>query len=116
MKNKVQIVLLSVGVALVMHVWLGWVWSIAGPILGGFLLGKGGGRYGAMILAATWGMLMMWNFLIAREESLNMMETMGALLGGMPAAAVPMGVLLLSALLGMSSGALGSALKPKKTP
>ncbi len=116
MENKVLIVLLSLGVSLVMHVWLGWAWSIAGPILGGFLIGKGGGRYGAVILAVSWGMLMMWNFWVAGAESLNMMETMGTLLGRMPAAVVPLSVLLLSALLGMSSGALGSALKPRETP
>ena len=115
MKNKVQIVLLSVGVALVMHVWLGWVWSIVGPVLGGFLLGKGGGRFGALVLSASWGILMMWSYVVAGKESLNMMETMGTLLGGMPAAVIPLGVLLMAAVLGMASGALGGALRPGKS-
>ena len=110
-----MMVLLSLGVALVMHVWLGWIWSIAGPVLGGFLIGKGGGRYGAIILVASWGLLMMWSYVVAGKESLNMMETMGTLLGGMPAAVIPLGVFLMAAILGMASGALGSALKPGET-
>lgn len=105
---------IGVAIALVLHVWLGWIWSIAGSLFAGFMVKKANGLAGAVVLLVSWALLIGWNLAVAPSESVNMMETMGDLLGGMPGFVIPVATLLMAALLGFFSGRLGGALKPKK--
>ncbi|MGA0254636.1 MAG: hypothetical protein ACO3NR_02975 [Rhodothermales bacterium] len=114
MKLKVVSVGLSVAVSVGTHVVLGWMGSLSGPLLAGLLIGRSGQWYGGLTLATAWAVLMAWNLLVAFEESLNMMETTGALLGGMPGFIVPVAGLLVSFALGLAAGGLGSSIKPEK--
>ena len=104
---------LGVLVALAAHLFLGWMWSLAGPLLTGFLMKKGGAWAGAVSLTLSWALLIVWNLAVATAESFNMMETMGSLLGGMPGVVIPVATLLMAALLGLVAGSLGAALKPR---
>ena len=64
----------------------------------------------------AWGTLMAWNVAVAPQESLNMMETLGSLLGGMPAFVTPLLTLLMAALTGLAAGWLGGSLKRRNVP
>ena len=101
-------------VALAAHLLMGWAWSVLGPLSAGFLSMKRGAWNGLVVLVLAWGGIMAWNVAAASQESLNMMETLGGLLGGMPALVVPVATLLIAARLGAVAGWLGHSLKPRK--
>lgn len=102
-------------IALAAHLALGWMWSVLGALVSGFLVKKGGIFAGAASLTLAWGALIAWNLAVAPLESFNMMETMGNLLGGMPGVVIALATLLIAAILGLLAGWLGSALKPRKS-
>jgi len=102
-------------VALAAHVFLGWMWSVLGALVAGFLVEKRGAVAGTVSLTLAWGLLIAWNLAVASAENFNMMETMGNLLGGMPGVVIPLATLMIAAVLGLLSGALGAALKPRKS-
>lgn len=107
---------IGVAVSLVTHVYLGWMWSVSGAFMAGILVSRFAGWTGMVTLVMSWGMLIAWNLAIATEESFNMMETMGELLGGMPGVVIPLATLLIAGLLGFLAGAVGGALKKGLKP
>ena len=102
-------------VAVAAHLFLGWAWSVAGAILAGFMVGKGGWWSGVVVMLVSWGAMLAWNLAVAPAESLNMMETLGGLLGGMPPFVTPLLTMAVAALLGVAGGWLGSSLRPRKS-
>lgn len=102
-------------VAVAAHLFLGWVWSVTGAILAGFLVSRRGWWAGTAVMLVSWGGMVAWNLAVAPAESLNMMETLGGLLGGMPPFVAPLLTVAIAALLGMAGGWLGSSLKPRKS-
>lgn len=103
-------VILSIG----MHVAFGWMFSVAGPIVAGYLAGRRSVRMGMAAQVLAWGLLMGWNVAVAPQESLNFMETLAGLLGGMPAFVTPLLVLAMAALSGAAAGWLGGSLRKKE--
>lgn len=114
MKNRIAVAV-GVIVALALHVMLGWMWSVAGSLVAGFMVSKRSAWSGALTLIVSWALLIGWNMAVAPAENLNMMETMAELLGGMPGFVIPFATLLIAAVLGLAAGALGGALKPKRS-
>ncbi len=106
---------LGVVVALVGHLFLGWLGSVAGGFLAGLLVSKRGWLAGGVSITVAWAILIAWNMAVASAEMFNMMETMGQLLGGMPGFVIPLATLLIAFLLGVLSGWLGASLRPKKS-
>lgn len=106
--------IIGIAVALILHVAFGWMWGVAGSAVAGFLASKRPALNGALSLVSAWVLLIGWNLAVAPAENLNMMETMGNLLGGMPGFVIPVVTLLIAALLGFVSGSLGGAIKPKR--
>ena len=101
-------------VALTLHIFFGWMWGLAGSLVAGFLANKKPAVNGALTLMGAWGILIGWNMAVAPAENLNMMDTMGNLLGEMPGFVIPLSTLLIAGLLGLVAGALGASLKPKR--
>lgn len=103
-------VILSVG----MHVAFGWMYSVAGPIVAGYLAGRRSVLTGLACQFLAWGLLVGWNVAIAPQESLNLMETLAGLLGGMPAFITPLLVLAMASLSGAAAGWLGGSLRKRE--
>ena len=80
--------------------------------MAGFLAKKRSSFGGAISLTVAWALLIGWNMAVAPAENLNMMETMGNMLGGLPGIVIPAVTLLIAFLLGWAAGWLGGALKP----
>jgi hypothetical protein len=96
--------------ALLLHIFLGWEWTL----LAGFVYGirskrlawPGAGAVGLL----SWGILLLYSYIVAPEPMGRMVETVGALLGGIPYWAVTILTLVLGFLLGVLGGLLGSLL------
>lgn len=106
---------LGMVIALTLHVLFGWIWAIAGSLVAGFLASSRPALRGAAALAGSWALLIGWNMAVAPAENLNMMETMGSLLGGMSGFVIPLSTLLIASLLGAVAGLLGGAIRPAKS-
>ena len=113
MKSRLS-VLVGVVVSLAAHLSLGWMASTAGPFVAGMLAGKRSAWVGCMAQTLAWAGLIGWNIAAAPQESLNMMETLAGLLGGMPAIVTPLLTLLIAALTGFAAGWLGGSIRKKE--
>jgi len=100
----------SIGIALALHLLLGWQWSIAGALVAGAWTGKRGWLTGAGILALSWALLIAYNFIVAATPVQKMLDVMGGILGGLPGPVVILLTLLIGAVLGLIGGGLGAAL------
>lgn len=98
-------------VAYLCHLTLGWQYSVIGAIVAGFLAPKKGVRAGALSLGLGWGLLIIFNFVVATPETVEMTRIMAALLGGLPSFVTVLLTLLIGLLLGTIGGWVGSALK-----
>lgn len=103
-------VIVSVG----MHLAFGWMYSVVGPIVAGYLSGRRSVRTGMAVQVLAWGLLVGWNVAVAPQESLNFMETLAGLLGGMPAFVTPLLVVVMAALSGAAAGWLGGSLRKRE--
>lgn len=113
MKSRLSL-LVGVLISLAAHLTLGWMASVAGPLVAGFLAGKRSAWTGCVTQTVAWAALMTWNVAVAPQESLNMMETLAGLLGGMPAIVTPLLTLLIAALTGLAAGWLGGSFRNKE--
>ncbi|MEL7362688.1 MAG: hypothetical protein AAFN13_11505, partial [Bacteroidota bacterium] len=59
--RRVILVLFTAGVALTLHLSLGWAWTVLAAVLGGFVMGRGGSVVGALGLVLPWAGLVLWN-------------------------------------------------------
>ena len=96
-------------VALLCHLALGWQYSAIGAIVAGFLAPEKGIRVGALSLGFGWGLLIIFNFVVATPETVEMTRIMAALLGGLPSFVIVLLTLLIGLLLGTIGGWVGSA-------
>lgn len=97
--------------SLVLHLALGWAWTLGAGLVAGFWAGPRGWLIGAAGVGLGWAALIGYNFVRAPAAVGQMAETMGGLLGNLPAAALVAVTLLLGALLGMAGGGLGTQLR-----
>lgn len=101
---------ISLAVALVLHLTLGWMWSIGGAIVLGAWSGKRGWLSGASLLSLSWSLLVGYNFVIAASSTQRMIDVMGGILGNLPSLVVLLATILIGAILGLIGGGLGGAL------
>ena len=97
-------------VALLCHLALGWQYSAIGAIVAGFIAPEKGIRVGALSLGFGWALLIIFNFVVATPETIEMTRIMAALLGGLPSFVIVLLTLLIGLLLGTIGGWVGSAL------
>ncbi len=98
-------------VALAFHLALGWQFSAIGAIVAGFLAPQKGVRVGALSVAFGWGLLIIFNFVVATPETVEMTRIMAALLGNLPPFVTVLITLCIGLLLGSIGGWVGSAMK-----
>ncbi len=101
---------LAAGIALLLHVFLGWGWSVGGALVAGAWSARRGWLAGGLALLVEWGLMVVFNYMVAPEEAGRMMGIMGAMMGNLPGAAFVAVTLLVAVLLGSAGGAVGSLL------
>lgn len=103
MRTALVYVLLTFFVGLVLHVFLGWEWTILAAVAGGYGAGGRGWLVGCLGLGSEWLAIVAYNFAVAWRPTQELARLMGELLGNMPGS-VFVG---LSVLLGVALGGLG---------
>ena len=93
------------------HLAFGWMASMVGPVAAGLMMNKRAAITGSVVQIVSWAALIAWNVAVAPKESLNLMETLSGLLGGMPAVVVPVLTLALAGLTGFAGGWLGGSIR-----
>lgn len=100
--------LLFIALSVVVHILVGWGWTFIVAVAAGYILGRSGWMTGALVLAAGWMLLVGYNFRVAPYETGQMLATMGALMGNLPAWLVVCVTLLIGTALGALGGAAGA--------
>lgn len=110
MTGKGTAILIGIVVAVLLHLTLGWTWTIAGAVLAGYLAHRGGWWVGLLTLLFGWGGLLLTFTLLDRASVVGTMDVMGGILGGVPGVLVVVAPLLIASVLGALGGGAGSAL------
>lgn len=109
----------SLIITLVAHLLLGWSWSIAGGIAYGYWLGnKEGvgsalvtGLMGALCVGMAWGVLIIYNIIVAQEETLKMFDIMAGILGNLDSSLIVVLTVLIGAVLGLLGALVGNQVR-----
>ncbi len=105
-------ILAGFGIALTLHLLLGWAWSIGGGIaLGGYCRCRAW-LAGGIAVGLSWALLVAHAFLVAPEPTLRLITIMGAMFGDIPGIFIPVITVLIGALLGIAGGLLGASVNP----
>ena len=97
--------------SVIIHVFLGWAWTITSGAAVGFLFGRHGWIYGALVVGGDWVVLLIYSYLVDARALRVMTETMGSIMGNMPSFAIVAITVLIGALLGLVGGAAGTQLR-----
>ena len=108
------ILLVTVGIALVIHALFGWPFSIIGAIIAGAWYTERPVLGGMVTLMVSWGSMMAYTTIIAPTETKAMNDVMGAFLGDIPGFAVYFVVFTIAAVLGGLGGWIGKSTISKK--
>lgn len=100
----------TAALALVLHLLLGWGWTLGAAVVGGWWAGRHGWLVGAAGLLVSWGALVVYDYASAPGAVGEMLRAMGQILGNLPGAAVVGLTLLIGCLLGVVGGSLGTQL------
>ncbi len=111
MKSALLKVTCGAAGALVVHVAVGWAWTIVAAAGAGFWQGRRGWLAGAASVGLSFAALMAYSFVVAAAPVERMGMVMGGILGGLPAAAVYLITGLVGLLLGTAGGGLGSGVR-----
>ena len=103
-------ILATAGLALALHLSLGWAWTLLAAVAGGAWAARRGWLVGALGLALDSLALIGYSYYVAPEATAEMAHVMGLLLGNMPAFAFVGLSLLIGVILGALGGAIGAQL------
>ncbi len=103
-----------VAISLVAHFWFGWIWSVLGPVFGGWRKGSGGLAVGGIGLGIAWAAIVLIDYLIAPSQVVEMARVVGSLLGDLPGPVTFVITILMGGILGMAGGTVGSSLAALK--
>ena len=109
----------SMIISLAAHLLLGWSWSIAGGITCGYWLGnkQGVGRalitglMGALCVSISWAVLIIYNIVVAQEETLKMFDIMGGILGNLDGSLIVVLTIIIGAGLGLLGALVGNQVR-----
>lgn len=109
MKTTVTL-LLTIVMALAVHLTLGWAWTLGAGVLGGALAARRGWLVGALGVGLSWTVLVVYSAVAAPEPFAILLDTLGGILGNTPGALAVALTLLIGVLLGALGGIIGSQL------
>lgn len=96
--------------AVVLHVVLGWEWTLLAGVAAGWLFGRLGWLYGGLAVGSDWLLLVVFNYVANARAVGTMTNSVGSILGNMPSFAVVAITLFIGLLLGTVGGAAGTQL------
>ncbi len=96
--------------ALVLHLLLGWGWTLLAGVAAGAWVGRRGWLVGGAGVALGWLALVAYNYAVAARPVQAMADALGGILGNLPGFVVVGLTLLIGALLGAVGGAAGTQL------
>ena len=96
--------------ALVLHLLLGWMWTVLAGVVVGVWKGPRGWLFGGIGVGLSWLGLVIYNFVVAAGPVGRMTDTFGGILGNLPGFVIVAITVLLGVLLGMIGGGLGTQL------
>ncbi len=97
--------------AMLLHVVLGWPWSILGGVAAGVASTKTGWLLGMVAVGMSWSMLILYNFVVAPDETSRFLTITGGLFGNMSGPTLVVVTVSLGLLLGLLGGVIGSLLR-----
>jgi len=103
--------LIGVGVAVGLHLVLGWAWTIGGGIAVGLYHTRRAWLAGGICVGVSWSIFVAHAFIIAPEPTMRLMAVMGGIFGDLPSSLIPVLTVFLGILLGIAGGAVGASLK-----
>lgn len=105
-------ILITAALALLLHLTLGWAWTLLAGVIGGVWARRWGRAMlvGAIGVGLDWAVLVGYNLIVAGAETRIMTGIMGALIGNTPGAVVVAATVLIGALIGALGGWMGSQL------
>ncbi|HET6566811.1 MAG TPA: hypothetical protein VFG50_02530 [Rhodothermales bacterium] len=101
---------ISLSLAILLHVFFGWAWTVLAGVLAGMWIPRRGWLVGAAVVALDWLLLVIWNYVVAGHEVSRMLTAVGGIIGNLPGPVVVGVTLLVGALLGMFGGLIGSSI------
>jgi hypothetical protein len=108
--------LLASILALILHVLLGWQWSLGGGVVAGLMARRAGWAVGMTAVALAWTALVLYNFAAAPAEIARLLEIASGIFGNIPPFSLVVITILLGALLGLLGGIFGTLLRRLFTP
>jgi len=97
----------AVAVALGAHLLLGWVWSISGGVLIGWMSLSGGWWKGAVAVGTAWATLLAYNMIVAPGPVTEMHRLVASIAGDFPPWSAPAATLAIGIVIGLSGGIFG---------
>jgi hypothetical protein len=82
--RRLMIVFAGGVLALFLHLYLGWQWTIIAGILVGAVVDDRGWWYGGWALVLDWLALVLWNLAVAGNPTMRMANAMGTFIGPGP--------------------------------
>lgn len=98
--------------ALLLHLTLGWQWTILAGIVAGGLVPRYGWFVGAAATALAWGSVLVYSFAVAPASTRVLMDTLSGFAGNIPGFAFVALTIALGALVGGLGGAIGMLARP----
>ncbi len=95
-------------VALVLHLVLGWPFSVAGGVVAGYLAVDKGWLWGGAAVGFSWALLVTYNFVVANGPVSRMIDIMAQILGNMPEVMFVVLTILIGCALGVCGGLVGA--------
>ena len=111
--------MLATLISVVLHVLVGWQWSIIGGIVYGYwgTIKEGGsgvvltGILGAFSVGSAWMALVVYNYIVARDSIALMLDVMGGIMGNLPGSLIVVVTLLIGFILGFLGALIGRQIK-----
>ncbi|WP_457651896.1 hypothetical protein [Rhodocaloribacter sp.] len=100
--------LFTFALAVVLHLILGWPWTILAGVAAGVWKGRGGWRIGALGVGLGWLAFVVYDYLVAAGAVGEMTRVMGGLMGNLPGFVVVVVTLVIGLVLGALGGAVGT--------
>ncbi|WP_456426082.1 hypothetical protein [Rhodocaloribacter sp.] len=94
--------------AVVLHLILGWPWTILAGVAAGVWKGRGGWRTGALGVGLGWLFFVGYDYLVAAGTVSEMTRVMGEFMGNLPGFVVVVVTLVIGLVLGALGGAVGA--------
>ena len=101
-------IVVTILLAFLLHVLLGWAWTILAGLAGGLWIGRRGWLVGGIGVGLSWLGLVLYNIAVAAGPVGRMAETFGGILGNLPGPLIVALTVLIGGLLGAVGGALGT--------